>query len=264
MMNLHPTAIVSPTAVLGKGVEIGPYCIIGENVLIGDETKIGSNVSIQGWTKIGKRCQIFQGAVIGTQPQDVHYKGEKSFVEIGNDNIIREYVTIHRGTEKESATHIGNNNLLMAYCHIAHNCWVGNGVVIANMGALAGYVRVEDKVIIGGMVGVHQYVRIGAYAIVGGLSKVIKDIPPFTLADGNPVHLWNLNVVGLRRAGFSPATRNHLARAYKIIFRSGLNTSQALKKIENELENIPEVEYLCNFIRTSKRGICKEGSKKHK
>jgi len=247
---IHPTAIVSPEAELADGVEIGPYSIIGENVTIGEDTKIGSGVSIQGWTKIGKRCCIFQGAVIGTPAQDVHYKGGKSSVEIGDDNLIREYVTIHRGTGEESITHIGNNNFIMAYSHIAHNCWVGNRVVIANMGTLAGYVRVEDKVVIGGLAAVHQYVRIGTCAMIGGCTKVIKD-------------LWGLNVVGLRRAGFSARTRRYLSKAYKILFRSGLNTSQALKKIENELEGIPEIEYLCNFIRSSKRGICKEGAKQH-
>jgi len=260
---IHPTAIVSPEAELADGVEIGPYSIIGENVTIGEDTKIGSGVSIQGWTKIGKRCCIFQGAVIGTPAQDVHYKGGKSSVEIGDDNLIREYVTIHRGTGEESITHIGNNNFIMAYSHIAHNCWVGNRVVIANMGTLAGYVRVEDKVVIGGLAAVHQYVRIGTCAMIGGCTKVIKDIPPFTLANGNPASLWGLNVVGLRRAGFSARTRRYLSKAYKILFRSGLNTSQALKKIENELEGIPEIEYLCNFIRSSKRGICKEGAKQH-
>jgi len=260
---VHPTAIVSKKAKLGEKVEIGPFCVIGDNVEIGDETKIGSRVYIEGWTRIGKRCHIFQGAVIGTPAQDTHYEGEVSFVEIGNYNLIREYVTIHRGTKKESKTYIGNNNFIMAYSHIAHNCWVGNNVVIANMGTLAGYVTIEDRAVIGGLTGVHQYVRIGTCAMVGGCSKVIKDIPPFTLANGNPARIYKLNVVGLRRAGISQTTRNHLSRAYRILFRSGLNTTQALERIENELEGIPEIKYLCDFIRTSKRGICKEGSKDH-
>lgn len=264
MIKVHPTAIVSPTAKLGTGVEIGPYSIIGEHTTIGDETKIGPHVLIDGWTSIGKSCQIFQGVIIATAPQDLHYKGERSFVEIGNNNIIREYVTIHRGTEKESTTHVGDNNLLMAYCHIAHNCWIGSEVVIVNMGTLAGYVTVENRAIIGGLTGVHQHVTIGKCAIIGGFSKIIKDIPPFMLVDGNPAYIRSLNVVGLRRAGFSPTTRNHIAKAYKIIFRSGLNIAQALTKIENELEEVPEVTYLCNFIRTSKRGICKEISNKSK
>lgn len=259
---LHPAAIVSEGANLEEEVEIGPFCIIGENVEIGEGTKIGPGVSIQGWTKMGKRCRVLQGAVIGTPAQDIHSKGEKSFVEIGDDNIIREYVTIHRGTTKGSVTHIGNNNFLMAYSHVAHNCWVGDRVVIANMGTLAGYVRVEDRAIIGGLTGVHQFVRIGTFAMIGGCSKVIKDIPPFILANGNPAHPCRLNVVGLRRAGFPSSTRTHLSEAYKILFRSELNTTQALKKIENELENIPEVEHLCNFIRTSRRGICKERNRK--
>ena len=258
----HPTAIVSPGAELGDKVEIGPYAIIGEHVTIGDETNIGPGVSIQGWTKIGKRCQILQGAVVGTPAQDVRYKGGKTFVEIGDDNLIREYVTIHRGTEDESITHIGSDNFLMAYCHIAHNCWVGDKVAIANMGTLAGYVRVEDGVIIGGLTAIHQYVRVGRYAMLGGCAKIIKDIPPFTMADGNPAFLYGLNTVGLRRAGFSTSARDALSKAYKILFRSGLNTVQALTIIKNELEGIPEVEYLCNFIVHSKRGICKKGSKR--
>jgi len=257
-VNIHPTAIVNPDAEIGDGVEIGPYSIIGENVKIGEGTKIGPCVSIEGWTKIGKRCQILQGTVIGTPAQDTHYKGGRSFVEIGDDNLIREYVTIHRGTGEDTATHIGNKNFLMAYSHIAHNCWVGDGVVIANMGTLAGYVKIEDKVMIGGLTAIHQYVRVGAYAMIGGCAKVVKDIPPFTMADGHPASLWGLNTVGLRRANFPLKTRNYLLKAYKILFRSELNTSQALEKIENELEGIPEVKYLCDFIRSSKRGICKE------
>lgn len=260
---IHPTALVKDGAKLGKEVEIGPYCIIGENVKIGEGTKISSGVSIQGWTKIGRRCQILQGTIIGTPAQDVHHTGGKSFVEIGDDNLIREYVTIHRGTKEESTTHVGSNNFLMAYCHIAHNCWVGNEVVIANMGTLAGYVRLENKAIIGGLSAAHQYVRIGTLAMIGGCTKIIKDIPPFTLADGNPASLYGLNVIGLRRAGFTAATRSSLNKAYKILFRTGLNTMQALKKIENELESIPEIDYLCNFINKSQRGISKEKGKKH-
>ncbi len=260
---IHPTALVEDGAKLGEEVEIGPYCIIGKNVKISGETKISSGVSIQGWTKIGKRCQILQGTVIGTPAQDVHHKGEKSFVEIGDDNLIREYVTIHRGTKEGSTTHIGNSNFLMAYCHVAHNCWVGNEVVIANMGTLAGYVRVEDKAIIGGLSAIHQNVRIGTLVMIGGCTKIIKDIPPFTLADGNPASLHGLNVVGLRRAGFTATTRGSLSKAYKILFRTGLNTTQALKKIGDELENINEINYLCNFINTSRRGISKEKDKRY-
>jgi len=254
---IHPRAVISPKAEIADGVKIGPYSIIGDNVKIDEGTEIGSGVLIEGWTKIGKGCKILHGAVIGTPPQDSKYKGEKSFVEIGDNNLIREYVTIHRGTEKESITYIGNNNL-MAYCHIAHNCWIGNEVIIANGGTLAGYVKVENKAVIGGLTGIHQFVRIGTLAMVGGCTKVVKDIPPFTLANGNPALLWGLNVVGLKRAGIPLKTREKLKKAYKILFKSGLNTTQALEKIENEFENIPEVRYLCDFIRSSNRGICKE------
>lgn len=254
---VHSTAIVHSRAQLSEKVEVGPYSIIGENVRIGKGTKIGPHVLLEGWIKIGSKCIIQKGAVIGTPAQDVRYKGEKSFVEIGDGNIIREYATIHRGTKEDSVTRIGNNNFIMAYSHIAHNCWVGDEVVIANVGTLAGYVRVEDGVVIGGLTAVHQYVRIGAYSIIGGCSKVIKDIPPYTKADGHPVTLWGLNTVGLRRANFSLSTRKAMKKAYKILFRSNLNTQQALKKIKNELEGISEIEYLCNFIQNSKRGICK-------
>lgn len=255
---IHPTAIVNPDARLEDGVEIGAYSIIGENVEIDQDTKIGPHVSIEGWTRIGKRCRILQGTVIGTPAQDVHYGGGRSFVEIGDNNLIREYVTIHRGTKEDSTTHLGNNNFLMAYSHIAHNCWVGDRVVIANMGTLAGYVRLEDRTILGGLSAVHQYVRVGKYAMIGGCTKVVKDIIPYTIADGRPASLRGLNVIGLRRANISPAIRDILKRAYKILFRSRLNTTQALEKIENELEGIPEIKYLCSFIRSSQRGICKE------
>ncbi len=255
---IHHTAIVHPRAQLSERVQIGPYSIVGENVSIGRETKISPGVLLEGWIKIGSKCVIQKGVVIGTPAQDIKHKGERSFVEIGNGNIIREYATIHRGTKKDSVTRIGNNNFIMAYSHIAHNCQIGDGVVIANLGTLAGYVRVEDKAMIGGLSAVHQYVRIGAYSIIGGCSKVIKDIPPYTKADGHPTTLWGLNTVGLRRANFPPLIREAIKKAYKILFRSNLNTQQALEKIKNELEGISEIEYLCNFIQNSKRGICKE------
>jgi len=257
---VHPTAIVHPRAQLSEGVQVGPYSIVGENVSIGKETKISPGVLLEWWIKIGSKCVIQKGVVIGTPAQDIRYKGERSFVEIGDGNTIREYTTIHRGTEKDSVTRIGNNNFIMAYSHIAHNCQVGDGVVIANLGTLAGYVRVEDKVIISGLSAVHQFVRIGTYSIVGACSKVIKDIPPYTKAYGNPTALWGLNTVGLRRANLPLPIRNSLKKAYKTLFRSNLNTQQALERIKNELKGISEVDYLCNFIQSSKRGICKEKS----
>lgn len=255
---VHPTAIVSPRANLDEGVKVDPYSIIGKNVTVGRGTKIGPHVQLDGWTHIGKECTICKGVVIGTLPQDINFENGKSFVKIGDRNLIREYTTIHRGTKEGSTTRIGNDNFFMAYSHIAHNCVVEDGVVIANVGTLAGYVTVEKKAIIGGLSAVHQYVRIGTYSIVGGCSKVVKDVPPYTKADGHPTTLWGLNSVGLRRANFSLQTRKALKKAYQILFRSGLNTSQAMEKISNELESSPPVRHLCSFIKNSQRGICKE------
>ena len=255
---VHPTAIVSPRANLDEGVKVDPYSIIGENVTVSRGTKIGPHVQLDGWTHIGKECTICKGVVIGTLPQDINFENGKSFVKIGDRNLIREYTTIHRGTKEGSTTRIGNDNFFMAYSHIAHNCLVEDGVVIANVGTLAGYVTVEKKAIIGGLSAVHQYVRIGTYSIVGGCSKVVKDVPPYTRADGHPTTLWGLNTVGLRRANFSLPTRKVLKKAYQILFRSGLNTSQAVEKISNELESSPPVRHLCSFIKNSQRGICKE------
>ena len=262
-IHIHPTAIVEPGAQLEEEVKVGAYSIIGKNVRIGRRTEIGPGVLIEGWTSIGEDCIISKGAAIGGPPQDVHFKGAKSFVKIGDRNLIREYVTVHRGTKEGSTTYIGNDCFIMAYSHIAHNCVVEDGVIIANLGTLAGYVTVEKKAVIGGLSAAHQYVKIGAYSIIGGCSKVVKDVPPYTKADGHPARLWGLNTVGLQRAGFSPKTRKLLKRAYRILFRSNLNTSQALRRIENGLEPIPEIRHLCDFIRNSKRGICKERYEKN-
>ncbi len=255
---IHPTAIVDSKAQLDEGVEVGPYTIIGPNVKIGKKTRIGPLVLLDGWVDIGKECSISKGVIIGTLPQDVGFEKRKSFVKLGDRNIIREYTTIHRGTKAGSTTRIGNDNFLMAYSHVAHNCLIEDGVVLANQGTLGGYVTLEKKVMIGGLSAVHQYVKIGAYAIIGGCSKVVKDVPPYTKADGHPTRLWGLNHIALRRANFPLETRNILKKAYKILFRSGLNTTQALEKIENELESSPQIQHLCEFIRNSKRGICKE------
>lgn len=256
--SVHPTALVDPKSELDDQVEVGPYSIIGAEVRIGKGSIIGPQVLIENWVRIGKGCTIAKGVVIGTLPQDTNFEGKRSFVEIGDDNIIREYTTIHRGSKAESVTRIGNETFLMAYSHVAHNCMVEDGVVVANMGTLAGHVTLEKKVMVGGLSAIHQYVKVGAYSIIGGCSKVIKDIPPYTRADGHPATLWGLNSVGLRRANFSPEKRQLLKRAYKILFRSGLNTSRAIKQIENELELVPEIRHLCEFVTSSDRGICKE------
>ena len=255
---IHPAAIVDSRAQLDEGVEIGPYCVVGPNTQIGKNTRIAPLAMIEEWTSIGEECTISQGTIIGALPQDRGFEKKRSSVRIGDRNLIREYTTIHRGSKEGSSTQIGDDNFLMAYSHIAHNCVIEDGVVIANMGTLAGYVTVQEKSMIGGLSAVHQYVTIGAYSIVGGCSKVVKDVPPYTKADGHPARLWGLNSVGLRRAGFSVEVKNSLKRAYKMLFRSSLNTSQALRKIENELDMNPQIHHLCQFIRSSRRGICKE------
>ncbi|MBM7622925.1 acyl-ACP--UDP-N-acetylglucosamine O-acyltransferase [Sporohalobacter salinus] len=255
---VHETAIVKSGAKIGKDVEIGPYSIIGENVKIGEGTKIGSHVVIDGWTEIGKNNEIFTGASIGMEPQDLKFDGEKSFLAIGDNNTIREYATIHRGTEEGGLeTKIGNNNLIMAYCHVAHDCKLGNNIRMANATNLAGHVIVEDSAVISGLVGVHQFVRIGRMAMVGANSKVVKDIPPYILVDGHPAAVSGINVVGLRRNGVEPELRKEIKQAYKYLYRSSLNISQAVEKMDQELDSSPEIEHFLRFLRNAQRGICR-------
>ncbi len=255
-MNIHPTAVVHPKACIAEGVAIGPYSVIGENVSIGKETKIESHVLIEGWTTIGERNHIFPFSSIGTPPQDIGYKGDETYLIIGNDNVIRECATIHRATTKEDRkTEIGNKNFLMAYSHVAHDCKLGNYIIMANSVALGGHIVIEDHAILGGIVAVHQFVRIGAYAIVGGQTGVAMDIPPYVSASGSRAKLYGLNLVGLKRRGFTDETISVLKKAYKTIFRSGLTLEEALRNIQNEFPRFPEIEHLVAFIRSSKRGI---------
>ena len=254
-VNIHQTAIVDPDAQLGSGVEIGAYSIVGPNTVIGDNTVIESHVIIEPYTTVGKECRIGSGAILGGKPQDNKFKGERSYVTIGNNNIIREYVTIHRATGEENATTIGDNNMLMAYCHVGHNCILGSGIMMANMVGISGHVIVEDKVVFGGMVGVHQFVRIGKLAMAGGYSKVAQDIPPFMMADGRPMKVYDLNVIGLRRSGVPAGVRSGLKQAYKLLYRSNLNLSQAIEGIENDVEPSPERDYLLEFVRNIKFGV---------
>jgi len=256
-MTIHDTAVISPSAKISKNVKIGPWSVIGCNVEIGENTEIASNVVIEGWTSIGENNKISPGAVIGTVPQDVKYDGARTYVKIGNGNIIREYVTINRATEPETATVVGNNNFFMAYTHVAHNCKVCNGVTMVNFSGLSGHSVLEDGCVLAGMVGIHQGARVGRLAMAGGLSKVVKDIPPFARADGHPTRIYGLNTIGLTRNNVPAPVIEKLKKAYKILFRSGMNTTQALKKIEEEIPLVDEVQYLLNFIRASDRGICK-------
>ena len=257
-MKIHKTAIIHKKAKIGKGVSIGPYTIVGENVEIEDNCQIGPSCFLDGWTKIGKKCKILGQSAIGTPPQYLEYKGEKTRVVIGENNIIREFVTINRGTKKGGKiTRIGNNNFVMAYSHIAHDCRIGNGVTMANVATLAGHVTVEDYAIIGGMVAIHQHVRIGTYAMIGGLSPVRKDVIPYTIGAGDPLRVSGINTIGLKRHGFSNREISILKEAFRLIFRSKLNLSQAIKRIEKELEKTDSIKHLLEFLKTSKRGICK-------
>lgn len=255
-MNIHPTAIVHPRAKIAEGVEIGPYSVIGEHVIIGKDTKIASHVLIEGWTTIGERNQILSFSSIGTPPQDIGYKNEETQLIIGDDNVIRECATIHRATTKEDRkTEIGNRNFLMAYSHVAHDCKLCNNIIMANSVALGGHIVIEDYAIIGGIAAVHQFVRIGAYAIVGGMTGVSMDIPPYVSASGGRAQLYGLNLVGLKRRGFSDETIAILKRAYKILFRSGFALEEALTKTQAEFPDSKEAMHLVDFIRKSKRGI---------
>jgi len=253
---VHPTAIVSPGARLGEGVTVGPYSLIEDEVEVGHGTSIGPHVVIKRYTSIGKRCRIFQFASIGEIPQDLKFAGEVSQLTVGDDNTIREYVTLNRGTAGGGGlTSVGSGCLLMAYVHVAHDCHVGNGVIMSNAASLAGHVIIEDRAIIGGLAGVHQFVRLGRHAFVGAGSLLTKDVPPYTLCAGNPQMLHGLNVVGLKRAGFPAETVRALKEAYRIVVRERILLEEALRKVEAEVEPLPEVKNFVEFIRASQRGI---------
>jgi len=257
-MNIHPTAIVAPEAELEEGVEIGPYSIIGPDVKIGKNTIIGPHTVIDRYTQIGEGCHILQFCSLGAPPQDIKFAGEKTGLVIGNFNMIREYVSIHRGTTADQGlTIIGDRNMIMAYCHIAHNCILENNVIMANASTLAGHVHLEDFAFVSGLSGIHQFCRVGAHAMVGGASAVVKDIPPYTVANGNRASLFGLNLIGLQRRGFSEATIAALKHAYRIIFRSDLLLEEALEKAATEVEDCPEVRHFIEFIQKSKRSICR-------
>lgn len=257
-MNIHSTAIISPDAQLEEGVEIGPYVVIGSDVKIGKNTVIGPHTVIDDYVHIGEGNRIFQFCSIGAPPQDLKFDGEKTRVIIGNFNTIREFVTIHRATTADiGVTIIGDNNLLMAYCHVAHNCKLGNNIVMVNYAGLAGHIHIEDYAIIGGLTGIHQFCRIGAHCIIGGASAVVKDVPPYAMAQGNHAKLFGLNLIGLKRRNFSEKTIQAIKDAYRIIFRSDLLLEAALKKAQDEVEDIPEVNHFIKFIKESTRGVCR-------
>ncbi len=255
-MIIHPTAIIHPRARIADDVEIGPFTVIGEHVSIGKGTRISSHVLIEGWTTIGERNQILSFSSIGTSPQDIGYKNEETYLIIGNDNVIRECATIHRATTKEDRkTEIGNGNFLMAYSHVAHDCKLGNNIIMANSVALGGHIVIGDCAIVGGIVAVHQFVRIGPYAIIGGQSAVSQDIPPYVSAAGNRAKLYGLNLVGLKRRGFSDDTINTLKKVYKIVFRSALTQEEACSRVTEEFPGSREAMHFVEFMKSSKRGV---------
>lgn len=248
-------AIVSPSANLGENVVVGPFAVIGSNVTIGAGTVVEAFSHITGYTEIGKNCHIFSHAVVGSIPQDLKYQGEKTFLVIGDNNRIREFVTINPGTDKGAKTVIGNNNLIMAYCHVAHDCVIGNNNILANAANLAGYVVIEDNVVVGGLVAVHQFCRIGTYSIVGGFSRVNQDVVPYAMCAGSPLAVKTINLVGLRRAKFSNEKIKKLKKAFKIIFFDDHPFDKAKEIIESEGVDSEEIAHLLKFISSSNRGI---------
>lgn len=253
---IHPTAIIDSKADIGSNVEVGPYSIIGANVHIGSGTVIGPHVVIQPHVEIGSDCHIFQYASIGAVPQALKFQGEETYVKIGRGTVIREFATVNRGTGfGGEITEVGEENFLMAYVHIAHDCKTGRNVILANNATLAGHIVIEDFVTVGGLVAIHQFVRIGNYAYIGGKSAVVKDIPPYVIAAGDRAKLHGLNSVGLKRHGFSQETLSSLKKAYRIIFRIGLTLNEAIERVKAEVEQVPEINDLIRFIKSSERGI---------
>jgi UDP-N-acetylglucosamine acyltransferase len=254
---IHPTAIIHPKAQVAASCQIGPYCVIGEHVVLSDGCQLHSHVVIDGHTTLGARNEIFPFASIGLKTQDLKWKGGVTRTQIGDDNTFREYVTIHSATADGETTVVGSRNHILAYCHLAHNVTLGNNVIMSNVATLAGHVSVEDHAVIGGLAAIHQFCRIGAYSIIGGCSKVVQDVPPYMLADGNPATTRTINKVGLDRNNIPEESQSALKQAYKILFREKLTIPNALAKIESDLPALPEIKHLVDFIRKSERGISK-------
>lgn len=257
MIEIHPTAIVHPGAQMGADCFIGPYCIIGEHVSLGEACRLHAHVVMDGHTTLGCRNEIFPFACIGLRTQDLKWKGGMTRTEIGDDNTFREYVTIHSATQDGDVTRVGSHNHLLAYCHVAHNALIGNHVIMSNVATLAGHVKVEDYAVIGGLAAVHQFCRIGTMSIIGGCSKVVQDVPPFMLVDGNPGQTRTVNKVGMERNGVSEEAQTAIKQAYKLLFREGLTIPNALARIEAELPSLPEIQHLVAFARASERGLSK-------
>ena len=257
MTTVHPTAIVDPHAALGEGVEIGAYAVVGADVQVGDGTCIKPHAVLDGMTTVGAACTVFPVASVGSRSQDLKFRGDATHVRIGDRTTIREFVTVNAGTSEGECTSIGSDCLIMAYAHVAHTCAVGNEVIMANCATLGGHIVIEDQAIIGGLSAVHQFCRIGRMAMVGGCTKITKDCPPYCLADGHPARVHGINRVGLQRRGVAPDARTTLKQAYRLLYRSGLSTRQALDRIGATLDPCPELAHLVAFIQQSKRGITK-------
>jgi UDP-N-acetylglucosamine acyltransferase len=254
---IHPTAVVHPKARLGAECQIGPYCIIGEHVELGSGCRLHSHVVIDGHTRLGRDNEIYPFAAIGLKTQDLKWKGGLTRTEIGDCNTIRESVTIHSATGDGETTVVGSHNAILAYSHIAHNVTLGDHVIMSNVATLAGHVQVEDYAVVGGLAAIHQFCRIGRLSMIGGCSKIVQDVVPFMVVDGNPAETRSINKVGLDRHGIADATQRYLRQAYKILFREGLRIPNALDRIERELPPLPELEHLICFVRASQRGISK-------
>jgi UDP-N-acetylglucosamine acyltransferase len=257
MTRIHPTAIVHPQAILGDGCEIGPYCVIGGEVELGPGCRLHSHVVLDGCTVLGRENELFPFASAGLKTQDLKWKGGVTRTRIGDRNTFREHVTIHSATGDGETTLIGSGNLLLAYSHVAHNVVLGDRIIMSNAATLGGHVVVEDSAVVGGLAAVHQFCRIGRMSIIGGCSKVVQDVPPFMLADGNPAQTRTINKVGLERNGVPEETQSAIKQAFKILFREGLTVSNALQQIEAELPPLPEIQHLVQFARASERGLSK-------
>lgn len=252
---IHPTALVDASAEIGADVEIGPWALVGPRCVIGDGTTLSARATLERNVRLGERVRVGVGATLGGDPQDLKYRGEETWVDVGDDTAIREYVTINRGTAHSVTTSVGKGCFLMAYVHLAHDCHLGDNVIISNGTQLAGHVSIEDRATISGLCAIHQFTRIGRHAFIGGCSRVVQDVPPYVRAVGNPVKLFGLNSVGLQRSGFDAAVVAELKRAYRYCFRSDLNLSQGVERARAEIADLPEVRHFLAFIEASQRGV---------
>ena len=254
-MAVHPGAYVDPAAELGSGVVVEPGAVVGPRVVIGDRTQVASHALVTGWSRIGRDCRIHHGAVVGAPPQDLKYRSAESYVEIGDGTELREYSTVHLAAEPGATTRVGSHCLIMAYAHVAHDCQLGDRVVLANAVQMAGFVTIEDWAIVGGLSAIHQFVRIGCHSMIGGCSRIAQDVAPYLMLAGNPPRLGGVNLVGLERRGVPVATREAIERAYRILFRRGMTVAEAVQAMRRGAPGVPEVEHLARFAETSVRGL---------